>query len=63
MCSDGVWEFMTTKSVTATAYGNRNDLNKACVDMAQQSWKRWIDNEEDVVDDITSMIFDFSSLK
>jgi len=31
--------------------------------MAQQSWKRWIDNEEDVVDDITSMIFDFSCLK
>jgi len=38
-------------------------LKKACVELAQQSWKRWIHEEVNVVDDITVMIFDFNEMR
>jgi len=63
LCSDGVWEFISSKTVTATVYQNKYDLKKGCVEIAQQSWKRWIENEGDVVDDITVMIYDFNNMK
>jgi len=63
LCSDGVWEFLNPKTVCATIYQNQKDLKKACVELAQQSWNRWIHEEVNVVDDITVMIFDFNLMK
>jgi len=63
MCSDGVWEFINPKTVCATVYQNEKDLKKACIELAQQSWKRWLHNEINVVDDITVMIYDLKVLK
>lgn len=60
LCSDGVWEFLTDKDVAMLASRIREPA-KITEQLASISWQRWIENEVDVVDDITAIVCDLSS--
>ena len=54
LASDGVWEFLTSEQVIAEVKKfPPSDIQKACDAIAALSWKNWLSNEFDVVDDIT----------
>lgn len=54
VCSDGVWEFITSQeAVDLVSKFPPNKVQSACELLAQESWKRWIQEEGNVVDDIT----------
>lgn len=53
LCSDGVWEFLSSKFVVELVYCNGPDAVQLSADMiAREAWERWIE-EGNVVDDIT----------
>uniref|UniRef100_A0A0G4I8C2 PPM-type phosphatase domain-containing protein n=1 Tax=Chromera velia CCMP2878 TaxID=1169474 RepID=A0A0G4I8C2_9ALVE len=60
MCSDGVWEFiesqeaidMIWKAVKKKA-AKKEEIQGAVEALAYEAWRRWLKEEEDVVDDIT----------
>jgi serine/threonine protein phosphatase PrpC len=54
LASDGVWEFLSSEQVIQEVKKfSPNDIQKACDSIAALSWKNWLANEFDVVDDIT----------
>jgi serine/threonine protein phosphatase PrpC len=54
LASDGVWEFLSTEDVIAEVKKfPPQEIQKACDAIAALSWKNWLANEFDVVDDIT----------
>jgi serine/threonine protein phosphatase PrpC len=57
LCSDGVWEFMTPEDV-ANHVSERKELPLAetAESLARESQERWLQEEGDVVDDITAII-------
>ncbi|PHJ17822.1 protein phosphatase [Cystoisospora suis] len=57
ICSDGVWEFISSQEAIdiVSLYG-RERVQDACEFLAREAWKRWIDEEHNVVDDITALI-------
>ncbi|KAF4710667.1 hypothetical protein FOZ63_017108 [Perkinsus olseni] len=57
LCSDGVWEFISSQG--AVDILNRysvGEVQKAAEALAQEAWKRWIQEEGNVVDDITVIV-------
>ncbi|KEP66938.1 UNVERIFIED_CONTAM: PP2C, putative [Hammondia hammondi] len=60
ICSDGVWEFISSQEAVdmVSAFG-RDNVQKACDAIAREAWKRWIDEEHNVVDDITVLVIYF----
>jgi serine/threonine protein phosphatase PrpC len=54
MASDGVWEFLSNEKVLEEVQKfPPEQIQDACDAIAALSWKMWISNEFDVVDDIT----------
>lgn len=41
ICSDGVWEFINCKTATNIICSDQN-IYKGCLDLAKESWKRWL---------------------
>lgn len=56
MCSDGVWEFISDKEAVNLVAKSGMDVKDAAEKLSALAWSRWIQNEEDVVDDITVII-------
>ncbi|KAF4653838.1 hypothetical protein FOZ61_008651 [Perkinsus olseni] len=57
LCSDGVWEFISSQA--AVDILNRysvGEVQRAAEALAQEAWKRWIQEEGNVVDDITVIV-------
>uniref|UniRef100_A0A0G4I6T2 PPM-type phosphatase domain-containing protein n=1 Tax=Chromera velia CCMP2878 TaxID=1169474 RepID=A0A0G4I6T2_9ALVE len=60
ICSDGVWEFMTSDEASSFLMkesdgGRPEKVQEACKQLAQEAWNRWIKEEGDIVDDITTV--------
>ncbi|KAF4651407.1 hypothetical protein FOL47_000413 [Perkinsus chesapeaki] len=57
LCSDGVWEFITSqKAVDILSRYTAESVQAAAEALAQEAWKRWIQEEGNVVDDITVIV-------
>lgn len=57
LCSDGVWEFLDSEEVTQLVVSHGpTGAQEAADALAQESWNRWIQEEGNVVDDITAEI-------
>ncbi|CRG97682.1 protein phosphatase PPM5, putative [Plasmodium gallinaceum] len=54
ICSDGVWEFISSEEAINLIYefGYEN-VQDAVENLAKESWNRWLNEEENIVDDIT----------
>lgn len=64
LCSDGVWEFIESQeAVNIVSKFLPADVQRAAEALASEAWNRWIDEEADVVDDITVIIKDFTTDK
>jgi len=56
-CTDGVWEFITSEQCGRVIQKTGQDnLSEASLKICKESRKRWLYNEQDVVDDITVLI-------
>mmetsp|Transcript_5238 Transcript_5238/g.10634 ORF Transcript_5238/g.10634 Transcript_5238/m.10634 type:complete len:360 (+) Transcript_5238:2-1081(+) len=54
LCSDGVWEFMSSEeAVRLVARFSAAEARQAAEALAAEAWTRWIQEEGNVVDDIT----------
>jgi len=54
LCSDGVWEFMSSQeAVDTVSKFSAAEAQKAAEALAVEAWTRWIQEEGNVVDDIT----------
>mmetsp|Transcript_4230 Transcript_4230/g.12650 ORF Transcript_4230/g.12650 Transcript_4230/m.12650 type:complete len:361 (-) Transcript_4230:93-1175(-) len=54
LCSDGVWEFMSSEeAVNVVSKFSAAEAQKAAEALAAEAWTRWIQEEGNVVDDIT----------
>eukprot|EP00920_Eleutheroschizon_duboscqi_P003228 GHVT01007541.1.p1 GENE.GHVT01007541.1~~GHVT01007541.1.p1 ORF type:complete len:160 (-),score=26.71 GHVT01007541.1:169-648(-) len=64
ICSDGVWEFISSADAVAmiTEFGIER-VQAASEYLARQSQSRWIHEEQNVVDDITVEIIYFNAEK
>mmetsp|Transcript_12843 Transcript_12843/g.23900 ORF Transcript_12843/g.23900 Transcript_12843/m.23900 type:complete len:298 (+) Transcript_12843:258-1151(+) len=60
IASDGVWEFCTEVDVLNILNMNDN-LQRAAGLIVNLAWERWIHHEEDLVDDITTIVFKLNS--
>lgn len=57
LCSDGVWEFITSQqAVDLVSRFPPSKVQQAAEALAQEAWKRWIQEEGNVVDDITVIV-------
>lgn len=57
LCSDGIWEFVTNEeAVEVVGKFPRQQARQAAEKLAQLAWMRWVQNEEDTVDDITVLL-------
>ena len=56
VCSDGVWEFISSQEAVDEIEKYRKNPVKAAEGLATLAWNRWISNEGDVVDDITVVL-------
>jgi len=54
VASDGVWEFISSQeAVELIGQYGPDQVQTAAEILCQEAWKRWIDEEENIVDDIT----------
>mmetsp|Transcript_26281 Transcript_26281/g.59909 ORF Transcript_26281/g.59909 Transcript_26281/m.59909 type:complete len:365 (-) Transcript_26281:283-1377(-) len=57
VCSDGVWEFISSQeAVDMVAKFGKAHVQDATDSLCKEAWKRWIDEEGNVVDDITAIV-------
>lgn len=60
LASDGIWEFITSKAACDFVREKSNEFDgdamKVSEALAQRAWDLWIENETDVVDDITVIL-------
>lgn len=63
LCSDGVWEFISPeRAVEIVSEFGPESAQQAADKLAQEAWKRWIDEEKgEVVDDITALVIFLAS--
>ena len=54
ICSDGVWEFIKNYEVAKILEVNKSE--NAANALAKLAWSRWIEETQDIVDDITVVI-------
>lgn len=58
LCSDGVWEFITSEEAVNLIYEyGYNRVQDAVENLAKEAWDRWLAEEENIVDDITVQAF------
>ena len=62
ICSDGVWEFISSEEAVAEIAKYNKNLKKAAEALTTLAWKRWIKHEVDVVDDITVVLAYFKQI-
>lgn len=62
MCSDGVWEFIKDQEACDIITKSGKNMRTGAANLASLAWSRWIQNEEDVVDDITVVAVHLPSL-
>mmetsp|Transcript_38897 Transcript_38897/g.82117 ORF Transcript_38897/g.82117 Transcript_38897/m.82117 type:complete len:361 (-) Transcript_38897:95-1177(-) len=56
-CSDGVWEFISSQeAVDMVRKYDKSKVQEATDNLCKEAWKRWIDEEGNVVDDITAIV-------
>lgn len=55
VCSDGVWEFISSQDAVSEIAKHDNPKTAAEA-LAKRAWDEWINNEGDVVDDITVIV-------
>lgn len=62
IASDGIWEFITTLECIEmiSEFYFKNDIKGALEYIYQEAKNRWIKEDEDVIDDITSIIVFFN---
>ncbi|CEL99363.1 unnamed protein product [Vitrella brassicaformis CCMP3155] len=57
VCSDGVWEFISSQeAIDVIAKKARKGVQEATEQLAYEAWRRWVAEEENVVDDITCIV-------
>lgn len=57
ICSDGVWEFISSQeAVDIVAEGGSAGAQMSAEKLAREAWRRWIQEEGNVVDDITVQV-------
>lgn len=57
LCSDGVWEFITSEeAVEFVSKSIKSHAKQAAEKLAQLAWTRWLQHEDEVVDDITVVV-------
>lgn len=57
ICSDGVWEFISSQeAVDIIAEGGSSNAQLSAEKLAREAWRRWIQEEGNVVDDITVQV-------
>ena len=61
LASDGLFEFISTKEVgnIIKGYYEKNDIVGCCEYLYKESYRKWISEEEDTVDDITIILVFF----
>jgi serine/threonine protein phosphatase PrpC len=62
ICSDGVWEFISSQEAVDVVSRNGLDLRSAAEKLATLAWEKWVENEGDVVDDITVLLARLNSI-
>jgi len=61
ICSDGVWEFIDDKeAVNIVAAYPPPDAQNGAEALASEAWNKWIEEEKDLVDDITVIVHWFA---
>ena len=61
IASDGIWEFISSEeciNIVGKFYEN-NDVVQCCEYLYKESYRKWIAEEEDTVDDITIILVFF----
>lgn len=57
LATDGVWEFISSQEAVDFVYKKTPaDVQKAAEFLAYESWRRWVEEEENIVDDVTCVI-------
>jgi len=57
LCSDGIWEFISPQeAVDIVAKHPTAEVQRAAENLASEAWNRWIEEEGNVVDDITVIV-------
>ena len=57
LCSDGVWEFISSEeAVELVSKYVKAHAKQAAEKLAQLAWTRWLQHEDEVVDDITVIV-------
>jgi len=60
LCSDGIWEFINSQeAVEIVGKFAPSEAQKAAESLASEAWNRWIQEEGNVVDDITVIVTHF----
>ena len=61
IASDGLYEFIESEEVVKLVgeFYKKNDIVGCCEFLYKESYRRWIDEEEDTVDDITIIVVFF----
>lgn len=57
--SDGIWEFITNEEAVAILFRNRHDPALAVNQLVAEAVKRWQEDSEQVIDDITVVLVVF----
>jgi hypothetical protein len=57
LCSDGIWEFITSQQACDTAT-QANTCSEAALLLADLAWTKWRSYDPYTVDDITAMVID-----
>lgn len=55
-CSDGVWEFVSNQEAVEEIDKYKKNPARAAEALAILAWNKWLNNEEDIVDDITVVL-------
>merc|ERR1712087_297645 len=62
LCTDAVWDKMSTQEALDIVGKHKHDsAQRAAENLAAAAWNRWIEEEENVVDDITVLCFFFKN--
>lgn len=62
VCSDGVWEFISSEEAINIVYKfGYSNVQEAVEHLAKEAWDRWLNEEENIVDDITVQAFYLSN--
>jgi len=58
LASDGIWEFLSNQeAVDMVAKFPPDQVQDAVEMLCQEAWSRWIEEEGNIVDDITALCF------